>query len=143
MPNKSLATKHEAQIRVQSSGKTTTLMPYPKVVNYPLRTFATDENIADYEDKITTFTQPLNKTPSQDAEKLVLKALRSGDVYGGHELEEIFIQKLDKSIRQCLRGYWGLRQLATLHDLAFHATSLLKLQGMKQRSSNSQVGLNS
>lgn len=66
-----LASNQKARTRVSSRAKTTTLSTYPQVVNSLLRTNATDENIADLEDAITTFSQPPGKTPAQYAEELI------------------------------------------------------------------------
>lgn len=57
-----------------------------------------------------------------------------------HYLNAVFIEELQKSFRQSMRGYWVSHKLANLHDIRFHATSLLKLQGGWQGSLNSQVG---
>lgn len=68
-----LASKHQAQYRLLSVGMTTTMATYPQVVNYVLRTYATDENVAKMGEDITIFAQPPNETPSQYDEKLVAK----------------------------------------------------------------------
>lgn len=139
--NTRLASKHKTRTRIPSVKKTTTLTTYPQVVSYLLQTYATDENIADTKDEITMFSQPPNKTLSQYAEELVAKALRCGDVYKEHDLNEIFIEGLDKSIRRSMRGYWASRETASLHGLAFHATSLLKLNGGQQGLPSCQAGV--
>lgn len=56
------------------SVKYTKLTTYPQVVNYLIRTYAIDENIAYNEGEMTMFAQPRNKSPSQYAEKLAVKA---------------------------------------------------------------------
>lgn len=101
------------------------------------------KNIADREDVITMFSQPSNKTTSLYAEELVAKALRCGEVYGEHDLNLFFIKELDKSIRQSMRGYWASRKSPSPYDVAFHATSLFKLQGGGNEAIHSQVGVKS
>lgn len=54
----------------------------------------------------------------------------------------ILMKGLKRSIRQGMRGYWNSKKSASLHDLAFHATSLLKLHGGQQGSLHSQIGVN-
>lgn len=76
-----------------------------------------------------TFTQPPNETFLQYVNELVATAVRRENLYGKHDMNDIRIKELDESIRQTMRGYWDSRQLAILHDLAFHSTSLLKLHG--------------
>lgn len=44
-------------------GKTTSVSTYPQVVNYLLRTYATDEKIADTINEIAMFSQPSIKGP--------------------------------------------------------------------------------
>lgn len=87
--------------------KTTTLKTYQQVAIYLLRTNGTDGNTAETENVISIFSKPSNKTPSQYAEELMAKAFRCGDKYEEHNLKEIFIQGLDTSIQQNMRGYWA------------------------------------
>lgn len=138
--NTSLASKYDAQTRMPSTEKSTKLTTYPQVVNYLLHTYTTHKNIADIGDKITVVTEPLNETLSQHTEELVVKALQYGDVFEQHDLNEILTEGLDIAIRQSIRGYRAKRQSAGLHYLAFYTTSVLKLQGGKHESSNSQGG---
>lgn len=78
------------------------------------------------------FSEPPNKTQPQYTEELVAKALWCEDVYEEHDLNKVFIKRLDMDIRQSMRGYWASRESASLYNLAFHPTSLLKLQGGRQ-----------
>lgn len=66
--------------------------------------------------------------PSQHAEELVAKTLRCEDVYGKYALNEMVIEVLDMSIQQSMVQCWGANKETTLQHLAFHATSLLRLQ---------------
>lgn len=76
-------------------------------MKYLLLIYATDKNIADIENEGTMFIHPPNKTPSQYSENSVPKKLRCGDVNKEQDLNEIFINELNKSIRQSTRGYWS------------------------------------
>lgn len=60
--NTRLASKHTAHTRMPFTEKTTSIMTYPQVVNYLLRTYGKDENIAETEDGIIMLSQPPNKT---------------------------------------------------------------------------------
>lgn len=61
--------------------------------------YATDEVIAETTSEVTRFAQPSNMTPYQNADELVTKTLRCGDVYEEYGVKNIFIESLDSSIR--------------------------------------------
>lgn len=126
-----------------SIGKITTVSTYPQVVNYLLHTYATYEYIADTEDVITMFSHPPNKTPLQSAKELLAKEFWCGDEYGDHDLDVIFIRRLDESTRKIMKRYWALLKSASLHDVAFYATLLHKLEGGQQESLHSHVDVKS
>lgn len=63
------------------SGKTRYFTSLPQVVNFLLKTFATNIVIAEFESNITHFVSPSKMTPSQFTAELVTKALQHGDVY--------------------------------------------------------------
>lgn len=56
--NARLAFKQKARTTTISAGKTTKVKKYPQIVNYLLRTYAMDENVADTKHEITMSTQP-------------------------------------------------------------------------------------
>lgn len=152
--NTQLASKRKSQTKTTTTEKTTKLTTYSKVVNYRLRTYATDNNKADKEGEIMMYTQPPKKNSWQFAEALVGKAFRHGDVYEEDDLNEIFLKRLNMSMRKSVRGYWATHQSASPQDLEFHGTTLLaislsvpltflkalKLQRGRHGSANSQVG---
>lgn len=90
---------------MHSIGKTTTKKIYPRVAKYILHTHATYVNIADTENEKIVFSQPLNRTLAQYAEKVGAKVLRVRNVFKEHELNQTVIQEPDKSIRQFMRKY--------------------------------------
>lgn len=65
---------------------------------------------------------------SQDAEGIVAENLQGGAVHEENASNEIFIRRLDSSMRRSLCKYWSAKMKATLHHHAFHGTFLLKLQ---------------
>lgn len=87
-----------------------------------------DKNFADVNDEINMFTEQPNKIPLLYAKKEILNVLWYGDVYKEHGLIEVFINEIDKLIRQSMISYWNLRQLGSLYDTPFRATSVLKLK---------------
>lgn len=60
------------------------------------------------------------------------QALQYRDVYVKQELNEIFVDRIHKSIRWSMISYSTSRKMTSRHDLAVHATSILKLQGGRQ-----------
>lgn len=101
---------------------------YPHVVSYLLQTYGTDVNITSTEDEITKFIQPPNKTPLQYAGKLVDRTLCCEDVHEKLDFNEISIEGQDKYLGQRMTRYRSTQIATILHDLTFHAISLLKLQ---------------
>lgn len=67
-------------------------------------------------------------TPSRNAEELVLKKLCSEGLYEEYALNESFIKVHDLVIRHSMREYWEGKKNSILNDLAFHATSWIRLQ---------------
>lgn len=63
--NEKLTSKHETQTWIPTLRKTTTKTIYLQLVNYLLRIYGTEENIADTEDATTMFAQPSFKAPLQ------------------------------------------------------------------------------
>lgn len=101
-----------------------------QVATFFLKKHATSEIIEQTLSNITRFVQPSNMILNQYAEELMTKILWSGDVYEEYTLNEIFIEGLDASIRHSVRESWKNKKNANLHELAFHATSLLGCKDM-------------
>lgn len=78
--------------------------------------------------------KPSGMTPSQYAKDLLTKSFRCKNLYEGNALNEILIKGFDASIRHSMRKYKEGKKEASLHDIAFHATTLLELQGHDWRS---------
>lgn len=114
-------------MRVASPEKTTKLTMNPQVVNFLLQAHTTNENIAKTKGKIFTTIQPPHRTLSQYAKKFMAIKLHCKDIHEEQDLNEIFIKKLDKFIRQSMGEYWFTPKTASLYDLALQATSLVEL----------------
>lgn len=129
-----LASNQKMSTSVSFRAKITTPVTYPQVVNYLLQTYATDKNVDNAEDEISTFYPLLRKTTVQYAEELIGRTLQCGDVCEEEDLKKIFISVLNKFIRHSMPGYWSSKTSATLKGLAFHTTSSQQFQGGDQPS---------
>lgn len=56
----------------------------------------------------------------------------SKDVYVQQDLNETFMKAFNMSTWKIIKGHWSPRQSESLHNLAFRAKLLLKLQGTQQ-----------
>lgn len=119
-----LASKYKTRTRVNFTGKTTTLTTDPWVVSYFLWTYLADENIAHTEDYKPTFIHPPNEIPLQYAKKLVANTLRCGDVQNEQDLNESFLMRLNKSIREGRRGYYSTQKNRQSSQRGFSRTDI-------------------
>lgn len=94
----------------------------PRVFNFLLKKYATDEVVAETESEILLFARPTNIMPFYHAEELVTKTLCCGVVKEDTALKKILIEGLGASTRHSMRKYWGNKKHTNLHDLTFHAT---------------------
>lgn len=124
-------------------GNTNISLPFPQDVNYLLRNYATNENIADTEDEIAMFSEPLKLILLLYAKKFVVKTIWCADVYEEHELKEVFIKELRTSMRQSMSGYWVSRKSTNLFYISFFAIFLLNSIDIQQGSLHSQAGAKS
>lgn len=124
-----LVSNHKTSTRVNFSRKTATHIALRQVVNCMHRVYATDRNIANNEDKITTFSLKSNRTrfSPQYAMFLVARTVCCEDVYKEQELNQIFIKRLHKSMWKNRIRYWPMLKVASPYNLTFSATSLLML----------------
>jgi len=120
-----------------SGGKTkaSQLTSYPAVVQFLLRTYATDEVIAEADAEISRYRQPDRMSPQDYAHNLWTKALKCGTVHDEDRLKGIFIEGLHESIRQSVRNYWSKNGDADLQELARHAKSMANIRGDKPTQS--------
>lgn len=123
-----LASKHKAQSRLPTAEKIATWSTYTQVAKYWLHNYVTDGNIVDTEGEVSMLLEPPNKKPKQYAEEPFFEVFWCGVVFKNHDINGIFTKGLTKSIRRSVNGYRASLESASLHDLAFHATPLVKLQ---------------
>lgn len=127
--NSRFSAKHtDKKHRRLDSGKSRDFTIFPQVVSFLLKKYATGEVIEETESGATRLAQPSGRKPSQYVEELVKKTLRCRDVYEKYALNYIYIEGFDSSICHSMREHWEGKKKASLQDLAFHATSLLRLQ---------------
>ena len=111
------------------------LRTYSEIVNYLLKTYASDDVIAEAEEGLRHFVQAPGMTELDFATKLTLKVLRCGHVYNEAKMIGFFIEGLNESIRSSVRSYWGENPAADLSTLARKAASIAKLVGQTHRDS--------
>lgn len=78
-------------------------------MNYLLETYVTDDVIAEINNDIMPYAQPVNKTPIEYAGILWSKALQCDCVYDDYVLKGIFIVGPIGSIRHSMHACWGSR----------------------------------
>lgn len=83
---------------------------------------------------MTFFAESPNMTPSQNVEELVTKTIRYRDVPEEYVPHKTFKEFPNARICDSVREYWRNKKDASLHDPAFHASSLLRLQGQDVKS---------
>lgn len=120
--------KHQQEIK---------LVTYCQAVSFLLKTYATEDVIDEAETDVTSFKPPAGMTAVRYSEALTEETLRCGMLYNKPKLSRIFIEGLRSSICYSIRTYWGSHKEATLHSLARHTTSLVKLQKGSHSSGSS------
>lgn len=86
---------------------------YLQVANVLLKKYETNEIIAETETSITRFAQLSNMMSFHNAEKLVIKTLRCGNVNEENALNEITVENLDVTILYSIRENWGNENMQT------------------------------
>ena len=81
------------------------LETYPEVVNYLLRTYATDEVISEAVGDVTSFRQSSNMTEEVYSNHLWDKALRCGTVFSDRRLKSLFVEGLLPATCAQVRNY--------------------------------------
>lgn len=123
----------------KSSRDTSKLTTYCEVVQYLLRTYSTDDIIAEVEASLMRFTQGDRMNETDYAQALWTKALRCGTVYSEEHLKGLFIEGLHEPVRKNVQSYWAELPEADLMVLARFSTSVASLR----RNNRAQVGDNS
>ena len=98
-----------------------------QVVNYLLRTYATDEVISREDTKLHRFSQPDGMNETDYAHVRWENVLRFGSVYDEAKLKALFIEGLRESIRDNVRNYWSANEHLDLSQLARYASSMSRI----------------
>ena len=94
------------------------LRTYPQVVNFLLRTYATDEVISEAVGYVTSFCQSSNMTEEVYSNHLWDKALRCGTVFSDRRLKSLFVEELLPATCAQVRNY-----LATHPDVDYQSVA--------------------
>lgn len=100
---------------------------YCKALSYLPDNYATHYSTADTDTDIMCFTQSSNKLATKYAEALWNNALPYDREYDKYAVKVIFTEGFLESTCNSVRAYWGSWKNATVHDMAYHATSMTKL----------------
>lgn len=67
---------------------------YPKVVNFVLKRYATDDLIADANAKCIFYKQNTGTSEMELSQELLIKALRCGNFYSERRLKSLIVEEL-------------------------------------------------
>lgn len=104
------------------------LRSYPEVVKYLLRKYTADQAIVEYDAAILRYTQPANMNAQLYAEELIAKSCMVAIVYSKGTLNNVLIERVDKSIYHSLRNYSATNPQGKPTDIAFQSKLLLAIQ---------------
>lgn len=112
---------------------------YCEVVQYLIRTYASDDIIAQAEAELVNFRQPSNMNEETYAAALWEKALRCRPVYSEAKLKGLYIEGVHDAIRLNVRSHWATNSTADSNAIARYAASvatLTKSKGMTPAASS-------
>jgi len=109
---------------VANPGKLTT---YCQVVQYLLRTYATDDRISEAEMSLIHFTQGPNMSVEQYANSLQDMAEKYGNVHSEDRIKDLFINGLHHSYRDNIRSYLANNPELDIHSLARYARTVASI----------------
>ena len=98
-------TRIVGESRVADARGDEVLSSYPEVVNYLLRTYATNEVIAEAYAEVTNFLQSSRMSETEYGDRLWEKALRCGNVFSDSRLKLLFAEGLLPAIRTQMRHH--------------------------------------
>ena len=81
------------------------LTSYSEVVHFLLKTYATDEVLAEAYADVQNYAQPSGMSEIDYSRRLYDKALRCGNVFSDQVLKGIFVEGIGESIRAHVRNY--------------------------------------
>lgn len=109
---------------VDSHEETDVLKTYPEVVNYLLKAYATDEEIATAYAEVISCKQETNKTETEFAEQGRTKARRCGLDFSERRLKSIFVDRLLPGIQATVRNHLGSARGLSYTQLTEYAQAL-------------------
>ena len=112
--------------------RTEMIHSYKEAVNFFLKTYATDEEIALAYNEVTSFHQSTNMSETEFSQKLWSRALRCGTVFSDRRMKSLFTEGLLPSTRAQVRNYLATRPTVDYQALTRYAEAL----GATYRSSN-------
>lgn len=117
-----------ASVQNQEQRSRKLLVSYRRVVSYLLKTFATDQAVAEFDSLILRYMRPSSIAPRRYADRIMAKMCKAAEVYDKSTLSAIYVDGVDSSIRRSVRTYRATLPQAYLIDIEFWAELLLTLQ---------------
>ena len=115
------------------------LETYAEVVNFLLRTYATDEVLSEAVDDVTSFRQSSNMTEEVYSNQLWGKALRCGTVFSNRPLKSLFVEGLLPATCAQVRNYLETRPGADYQPVARYAHAISETHRSARRQATSLV----
>ena len=109
---------------VDNGGHKEALSTYCEVVNYLLRTFATNEVIATAYADLTSYVQATGMTETDDGDKLSDKTIRCGSVISQNRLRSMYAEGVLPSIRAQVRNHLLTHSILSYAELVRYAQAL-------------------
>ena len=100
------------------------LRAYPQVVNFLLRTYATDEVISEAVGDVTSFRQSSNMTEEVYSNHLWDMALRCGTVFSDRRLKSLFVEGLLPATSAQVRNYLATHSYVDYQSVALYAQAI-------------------
>lgn len=113
------------------------LQSYADVVDYLLKTFATDQTITEFDAAIFRYMRSAIMTPQRYADDFVSKQCKVGNVYDEWTLIEVYIKRAGLPICHSLRRYYPQNPNVDLTVIAFQTKSILSIRkssGIKSKT---------
>lgn len=124
----------------KKSAKMVKLATYCAVVQYFLRTYATDDVIAKAHEEVSMYRQAVGQKEEEYAQQLLDKASKCGNVYPDNVIRSYFAEGVSAPIRPSVRQYLSDHPDCDLMALAKHASSQghIARSGMREDSRRGQ-----
>ena len=116
--------------------RTEMIHTYKEAINFFLRTYATDEEIALAYNEVMAFHQSTNMSETDFSQKLWAKALRCGTVFSDRRMKSLFTEGLLPSTRAQVRNYLANNPGKDYQALTRYAEALGETYRSGHRSRN-------